>query len=285
MVNQTLTDFSIQKFKILLSINNKKAKGAYNQSLHDLFKNPSKHRININDIENIISAIEIKLRNIETIYYTYFDLEYDSSIIINNSMSSNKIIETEFTFNTNIIKNRIEINDARIYKELIDTNFQTFILDIAALYEVLVKLNETLLKKIVLYDGEKLPYQSIPFKLFLMNWDKLVELGYRKNDDFYLCFFNHKIFIDKYLPLISSLRNKFIHGYSVNLEHDTTHNEYVIKNRDTTIFPILSDSRINSDLILSNFTKAIMTNTRLISTDIINLFERKLSYGATKIPM
>jgi hypothetical protein len=149
----------------------------------------------------------------------------------------------------------------------------------------LVKLIETLLKKIVLYDGERSPYQSIPLKLFLMNWDNLVNLGYRKNDDIYTCFISHKIFLDKYLPQINSLRNKFIHGYSINLEKDTAHSEYVVTNLDTKNFPILPGGRIISELVVSNFTNTIITNTQLISTDIINLFERKLSHGATKLPM
>ena len=53
--------------------------------------------------------------------------------------TTNKIIETEFDFGTNILKNRISINTPVLYKEMINTEFQLFILSTASLYEVLVK--------------------------------------------------------------------------------------------------------------------------------------------------
>ena len=202
MVRESLSDFSVQKNAIVYAIGNKISNGLYEQTLHDSFK-PSK--FNITDIENIISSIESKLRKAEIIYFTYFSSEYERSIIVNDSMTSNKIIETEFFYSTNVLKNRIEINDSKLYKEYIDTNFQTFILTISSIYEVLVKLIETLLKKIVLYDGNRVPYQSITLKLFILNWDKLVDLRYRKNDDFYNWIITHRQFLDKYLETINRL--------------------------------------------------------------------------------
>src|SRR5690606_30631877 len=209
--------------------------------------------------------------------------EYDASIIVNDSMPlvsgtvTNKVIETEFDFGTNILKDRIDINTPFLYKELIDTKFQSLILVTASLYEVLVKLCETLLKKIVLYDGERSPYQSIPMKTFILNWDKLVDLGYRKNDDFYICFSGHRAFINKYLGQINSLRNRFIHGYSINLKIDTSHNEYVVNNLDQTNFPIVAGGGIITELILNNFANAILSNTHAMTIDMLNLFAKKLS--------
>lgn len=287
MVTRSLTDFGTQKSAIITAIGNKIARGNYDQNLHDTFK-PSK--FNIGDIESIISSIETKLRKIEIIYYTYFDSEYDSSIIVNGSMPvvgttmANKVIETEFDFGTNILKDRIDINTPFLYKEFIDINFQSLILVTASLYEVLVKLCETLLKKIVIYDGERSPYQSIPLKLFILNWDKLVDLGYRKNDDFYVCFSSHRAFIDKYLGEINSLRNRFAHGYSINLEIDTFHNEYLVINYDRTNFPLVAGGGIITELILNNFANSVLTNTRALTTGILDLFVTKLS-RATKLPM
>jgi len=190
MVVQSLTDLSPQKKAIVTAIGNKITNGLYSQDLHDSFK-PSK--FDLNDIESIINSIENRVRVIEVIAYTYFYSEYDSSIIVNGTMPggtlSPKIIETEFDYGTNVMQNRISINTPILYREIIDINFQFLIIKISSLYEVFVRLCETLLKKIVLYDGERVPYQSITLKTFILNWDKLVDLGYRKNDDFYLCLY------------------------------------------------------------------------------------------------
>ena len=288
MVNKSLTDFSRQRNTIVMAINNKIARGAYDQALHDCFK---KSDINIRNIENIISSIETKLRKIEIVHYTFFDSEYDSSIIVNNSMPviasslTNKMIETEFDFGTNVLKNRIDINDPFLYNELINLNFQIFILTTASLYEVLVKFCETLLKKIDLYDGEDSPYKSIPFKRFIMNWDKLVDLGYRRNDDFYICISNHRVFLDKYLNQINSLRNRFIHGYNINLEINRNQNEYMVNNYDPKNFPTVARGAIISELVLNNFVNTVLTNTRSMTTDILDLFAIKLTRSGTKLPM
>jgi len=282
MVRKSLTNFTTQKNVIVTAIGRKILRGAYDQTLHDSFK-PSK--IYIAHIEDIISSIESKLRKIEISYYTYFDSEYDASIIVNNTILNNKVIETEFDYATNVLKNRIDINDPSLYKELIDSNFQSFILTTASLLEVLVKLSETLLKKIVIYDGKRLPYQSIPLGVFILNWDKLVDLGYRKNDEFYGCFSGHRAFIDKYLEQINLLRNRFMHGYSINLEINAVHNEYMVINHNQANFPLIAGGGIIPELVLNNFANAVLINTKSLITDILDLFVKKLSRGGTKVPM
>ena len=147
---------------------------------------------NIEEIELIISSIENKLRKIEIIYYSYFDSEYDPSIIVNNSMPlvggliTNKVIETEFYYATNILKNRININTPELYKEFIDTNFRSMILMTASLYESIVKLTETLIKKIVLYDGKNLPSKSILLKVHFSRSPNRKSILFEKYD-FQLC--------------------------------------------------------------------------------------------------
>jgi hypothetical protein len=282
MVNKRLTDFTTQKNAIVTAIGHKISRGFYDQSLHNSFK-PSK--INIYDIETIFNSIESKLRKIEIIYYTYFDSEYDSNIIVNNTLIVNKIIETEFNYSTKVLKSRIDVNDPSLYKELIDSNFCTLILNVASLYEVLVKLSETLLKKIVLYDGERTPYKSITLKLFILNWDKLIELRYRKNDGFYNCFNSHRIYIDKYLDQINVIRNRIIHGYLNNLEINTTHSKYMVTNHDTSNFPLVAGGGIDSNLIVNNFVNDVLLNTTSLITDLLNLFVTKLTHHRSKLPM
>ena len=79
-------------------------------------------------------------------------------------------------------------------------------------------------------------------------------------------------------------RNGFHLGYSINLEVNTAHNEYVINNYDQTNFPNIGGGGIITELILNNFANAVLTNTRDLTTDILDLFVIKLS-RATKLPM
>ena len=161
--------------------------GMFDQNLHDIFNkgSQSKDKLRIDNIEQLIDMIELKLRNAEIIYHTYFDTEYDMNALINNSLYLPKIIKTEFDFGTNVLRNTIEINNSNMYKETIHFNFQTFILTIASLYENLVRLIETLIKKSVVF-GDRNPHLSIHLKVLISYWDNLVELNYRKNDDFYI---------------------------------------------------------------------------------------------------
>ncbi len=288
MVTKTLTEFSSQKNAIISSIALQISRGNYDKAMHDAFK-PSK--LNINEIESILSSIEQKIRKIEIIVFTYFETEYDPNIIVNRtmpasvSMTPSKVIETEFVYDTNLLKNRIEFNTPELYKEQIDNNFRTFILTIASLYEVLVKLFETLLKKIVLYDGERHPYQSIPFKTFLLNWDKLVDLGYRKNDEFYMLASSHRAYLDKYLNQINSLRNSFIHGYNDNIIIDTASSQYIVKVFDANNFPNSSGFGISTELILNTFVQNILSNSVSITSNFLNLFASKISHHMRKLPI
>lgn len=288
MVKKMLTEFSSQKNAIISNVAIQISRGNYDQAMHDAFK-PSK--LNINEIESILSSIEQKIRKIEIIVFTYFETEYDSNIIVNRTMPTSvsmvpsKVIETEFVYGTNVIKNRIEFNTPELYKDQIDNNFQTFILTVASLYEVLVKLFETLLKKIVLYDGERLPYQSIPLKTFLLNWDKLVDLGYRKNDEFYILVSGHRIYLDKYLNQINSLRNRYIHGYTDNTLIDISSNEYIVKNHDPVNFPNTPGTSISTDLILKTFVNTVLLNSTLITTEFLNLFASKIGHHNRKLPI
>ena len=285
MVSEKLVDFSRQKDAIVTGIKKiKNSKNLYKSELHDIFK-PSK--FNIDDLELIITSIENKLRKIEMIYFTYFNSEYDSSIIVDNvvpssveGMITNKIIETKFDFGVSILKNRVDIDTPILYKEIINTQFQSFILSVASLYEVLVKLCETLLKKIAIHIGNKAP--SVRLDNFVLYWDILVELDYRKDDEFYKWRLNHRNFIDKYLNQINTLRNRFIHGYSINLE--INHKKYIVSNYDTKNFRPVSGDKLITELILDNFTENILLNTRKLTTEILDLFVKKLS-RPRKIPM
>ncbi|MFG6686733.1 hypothetical protein ACGK9U_09145 [Mariniflexile sp. HNIBRBA6329] len=289
MVREVLTDYSIQKNSIISSLIIKQGNGLFDQNLHDIFNrgSQSKDKLRIQDVQIIIEAIELKLREAEIIYHTYFGTEYDKNIIIFNRLIGTKLIDTEFNYGTRVIKKTIEIIDSHMYKEVVDMKFQLFILRIATLYENLVKLIEILIKKRVVF-GNRNPHLSVHLKVLISYWDNLVELDYRKNDEFYLWLSSHRTYLEQYLSQINSLRNSYIHGYSLNLTVDSTFNEYVINNYDSSStggFPVPSGGGMVSELVLNNFVQDVLNNTKLLTESVLNLFQRKLAHHRTKVPM
>ncbi|WP_396637764.1 hypothetical protein [Maribacter sp. R77961] len=288
MVREKLTDFTIQKEAIISSLLIKRGNGLFNQGLHDIFNraSSSKNRLKIEDVQVIIEAIELKQREAEIIFYTYFGSEYDKNIIVNNTLIGSKFIEAEFYYDTRVLKKTIEIIDPNMYREVVNINFQLFILNIASLYENLVKLIELLIKKRVVF-GDRNPHLSVHLRVLIAYWDNLVELDYRKNDEFYIWLTSHRTYLDQYLSQINSLRNSFIHGYSLNLNIDSISNEYVVKNYDnsTTGFPQPAGGGVISDLVLNTFVDSVVNNTKNLTEDVLNLFQSKLSHHRTKVPM
>ena len=201
-------------------------------------------------------------------------------------MVGTKLIKTEFSFGTRVLRNTIEIMDPNMYKESIHMNFQMFILTIASLYENLVRLIETLIKKRVVF-GDKNPHLSIHLKMLISYWDNLIELNYRGSDEFYSWLTSHRTYMDKYLSQINSLRNSFIHGYASNLYFDSALNDYVIKNYDPQSSGGFTQAHGNAvpELILNNFVEHVLTNSRNLIGDVLNIFQRKLSHHRTKVPM
>lgn len=288
MVRETLTDYTTQKDTIVSALNIKQGNGLFDQNLHDIFNRgtQSKERLKVQDVRLIIETIELKLRNAEIIYYTYFSSEFERNILINNTLIGTKLIETEFSFGTRVLRKTIEIIDPNMYKESIHMNFQMFILTIASLYENLVRLIETLIKKRVVF-GDRNPHVSIHLKVLISYWDNLIELNYRGSDEFYSWLTSHRTYMDKYLPQINSLRNSFIHGYASNLYFDSALNEYVIKNYDSQSSGGFTHAHGNAvqELILNDFVEHVLTNSRNLIGDVLNIFQRKLSHHRTKVPM
>lgn len=288
MVRETLTDYTTQKDAIVSALVIKQGNGLFDQNLHDIFNNgtQSKDKLKIQDVQVIIETIELKLRNAEIIYHTYFASEFEKNILIYNTLVGTKLIETEFSFGTKVLRNSIEIIDPNMYKETIHMKFQLFILTIASLYENLVRLIETLIKKRVVF-GDRNPHLCIHLKVLISYWDNLIELNYRGNDEFYTWLTSHRMYLDQYLSQINSLRNSFIHGYSSNLYFDSVLNDYVIKNYDHKTsggFPEPHSSAV-PELILNDFVQHVLTNSQNLIGDVLNIFKRKLSHHRTKVPM
>ncbi|HPF10145.1 MAG TPA: hypothetical protein PLP62_01710 [Flavobacteriaceae bacterium] len=292
MVIEQLSDFTDQKDVIVSSLARKQANGLFDQGLHEIFNHRSngKDKLRIEDVQFIIESIELKLREAEIIYHTYFGTEYDNSIIVHNSLTGNKLIEAEFNYGTRVIKKRIEIIDPGMYKESINMNFQLFVLSIASLYENLVRLIETLIKKRVVF-GEKNPHLSVHLKILIPYWDNLVQLGYRTNDEFYVWLNNYRQYFNKYLGTINRLRNSFIHGYSINLKVE--HGTYVVSNFEeippgsTSIFgfQMPAGGGLIPELEVNNFVKDVLNESFQLTEELMNLLKRKISHHRTKVPI
>lgn len=289
MVTKSLIDFSAQKNKIVYHVQQKVINGNFSDDLHEIFNRGTNSKLKIDDVELIIESIELKLRKAEIITYTYFESEYDGNILTNNTLLGSKIIDTEFSFSTRVFKNRIEIIDAGMYSEVINQNFQSFILTISSLYENITRLIETLIKKRVVF-GDRDPHVSTHLKVLISYWDNLIELGYRSNEDFYNWLNSHRLYLNKYLETINRLRNSYIHGYSVNLK--TQQNAYRVinfqqhdSNTGLGLMMNQTNGSPNPELEVNNFVNAILNNSILLVEDLLRLFERKLSHHMTKIPL
>lgn len=288
MVRETLTDYTTQKAAIVSALVIKQANGLFDQNLHDIFNRgtQSKDKLKIQDVQIIIETIELKLRNAEILNHTYFTSEFEKNILIHNTLIGTKLIETEFSFGTRVLRNSIEIIDPNMYKEMIHMNFQLFILTIASLYENFARLIEILIKKKVVF-GDRNPHLSIHLKVLISYWDNLSELNYRGNDEYYTWLNSHRTYVDQYLSQINSLRNSFIHGYSINLHFDSVLNEYVIKNYDHKASGGFPEPHGNAvpELILNDFVQHVLANSQNLIGDVLNIFQRKLSHHRTKVPM
>lgn len=301
VIKKQLSDFSSQKNHIISCLQKKQDKGLFKQNLHDIFNTGrNKEKLRIKDVKGIIEAVENKLRKAEIIYYSFFGSDYDKSIIVNDTLLGSKIIETEFFHSTKTVKNRIEIVDPKMYKEIIDTNFQVFILTIASLQENIVRLIEILTKKKVVF-GDSNPHLSTHLKILISYWDRLVDLGYRNEDDFFEWLNSHRDYINKYLGTINMLRNSFIHGYNLNLIK--LDNRYVISKSDKkhdglnsdfySSTEIIKDDKLSeldvnnllSELEVNNFVNNILTGTKLLTESLISLLVQKLSHHWTKVPI
>jgi len=177
---------------------------------------------------------------------------------------------------TAILKEDIEINDKSFYKEIIDLNFQHFILMLASLYENIVRLAEILIKKIIVHLPENKPISS-PLHSYIDFLNILLDLGYRKKDHISSCLSTHTSFLTKYLSTINMLRNRFIHGYSINLGNDGY-------NYKITTFDPLNFTKNSADLNIDEFSKNIIAGTKSFMLDLLTSLYKAIKPSHKNIP-
>lgn len=266
---RTLSDFARQKNNLISLLAAKTAAAkvtAINKNIDNKF---SPDAANVNAVLN---GIEAKFKKCEAIYYNYFE-DADHGVLSGNIATLPVGVDSTLIDGTAIMKYYFSVNDRYAYKDMVDGNFQTFILTIASMYENLVTLAEIFLRKVMVYIKKPL---SSPLRDYLDYLKLMISLGYRDNDRLNICMTAADPFFDKYLEQINMLRNKFIHGSSLNLESDSF-NYYVaaMVNKFTPK---------TADLLLHLFTKAILDNTKVFIIDLMSALEKSGKHHLKFIP-
>jgi hypothetical protein len=232
--------------------------------------------VELQTVDHILEAVEAKIRSCEIIFYTYF--EGINHGILNGSYNPRDlpfVCDVEFNEGPSIMNHNLTFQDAFLYREAVNINFQQYILLMSSLYENLVRLSEVLLKKVVLH-GKKNKPQSIPLPEYYYHLRTLIDFGYRVPDNLFNCFDRHAPFLDKYLPTMVALRNSFIHGYSINLA--TERSKYSITTFDR---PLLRGA---PELVIEAFTDEMLTHTRVFAVDLLEALKAAISIPAQTIP-
>lgn len=209
----TLTDFSKSKNRLLGELG-KKIDKTQVTALNEVFD--KKFKIQYHRVNDLLQIVEVKFKRCEMVYFSYLrDVDYDILKGILNKLP----FEMRLTHldGTSVLEYSYQVNEPGLYRDLVYQNFQTFILTLASLYENLVILMETILKKVIVFVQ---PPRSSPLHDYVEFLDRLLSLGYRKEDKLSICIKNYHSFFSKYLVQINGLRNYFIHGYKLCIDTD-----------------------------------------------------------------
>jgi len=266
----TLSNFTTER-NILLTILTRKIATSKTNTLNAAFDN--KYQVQHNSITDLLQAIEAKFKKCEMLFFTYFE-DMDHGILAGNITALPFEMDCSLIDGTATVKYYFKVDDKNMYKEIVDMNFQTFILTLASLYENLVLLAEIFIKKVMVYVK---PLISSPLHDYLKYLKHLIDLGYRQNDKLNTCMVTFDPFFSKYLIQINSLRNRYIHGYSINLQTDGYY--YSVEKMNGTSFTPASP-----DLILDRFTFEVLDNTRNFIRELFTALKESTKHHRKSIP-
>lgn len=264
-----LPDLSIEKNNLIALVTRKIAELKVTDTNERFDK---KLKIEIASVTDILDAIESKIKRAEIIYHTYF-ASLDHGILSGNSATLPLQVNNVFMDGTAQLEYSFKVDDKGAYKELIDLNFQNFILLMASIYENLVILSEMLIKKVVV--GMPQPI-SIPLHNYTMHLKNLITLGYRKNDKLNTCILSSAAFFDKYLSHMNSLRNRFIHGYSINLASDGAY--YFVGKLTFTHFTT------PGDLIVNAYVFTVLEDSKTFISALLIALKESIKHHSKTVP-
>ena len=274
VITVNLTDLAAERNQ-LLAIVTRKIAASKSTTLNEEFD--SNLKITLPAITGLLNAIESKIHHAEILYYSYFE-NVDHAVLCGSSATLPISMQATFLYGTALIKNEISIDDKAIYKEIIDMEFQNFILTTASLFENIVRLAEILVKKVIVHQlGDR--FRPISSTLFHYKniFDSLLKLGYRRTDIISRCLLTHTPFMTKYLVTINNLRNSFIHGFANNLADDGYN--YKVARYETTAF-----SATTPELNIDEFTKNIITESRQFYKDMLVAISAHIKPSGKSIP-
>lgn len=267
---KTLSNFTAER-NALLNILTRKIASSKITNLNAAFDN--KYTVQHSSITDLITAIESKFKKCEMLFFTYFQ-DMDHSILSGNITTLPFEMDCTLMDGTATLKYYFKVDDKIMYKEIVDLNFQSFILMLASLYENLVLLTEIFIKKVIIYVKQPL---SSPLHDYLKYLKHLINLGYRQNDKLNTCMVMFDPFFSKYLIQINNLRNRYIHGYSINLQTDGYY--YSVKNMEGTPF-----SPTSPELIVDRFTNDVLDNTRDLIRELFAALKGSTNHHRKSIP-
>jgi hypothetical protein len=217
LVNENIVDISTHTNALVVEID-KKINGSLLSLLNDDFHH--KHypvSINRAEIGYILDGIDARLRHSHELKLQFFDT-LDHDLISGIAPITRFSTHCTFTFPGTVINREFSVTDRIGYLSVVHTAFQDFILTTSSLLENLVRLSETLVRKVIVNSPKrKAQACTETLQLYLEILQVLVKLEYRPKDDLHACLFNFSIFFEKYLIPLYKLRGSFIHGYRQNL--------------------------------------------------------------------
>jgi hypothetical protein len=271
MVKNTVicSNFSAGRNK-LLSILVKKTASSKVTGLNVAIDN--RYRPDVSYVKELLDVIEIKYKRCEQLYYIYFE-QINHDAVVGNSTNFPFASDLTFIDGISTIEFSFSVDSQAAYKEMIDVNFQTFILTLASLYENLVMLAEIYLRKVVIYVRRP---PSTPLHEYVNYFNMLSDLGYKNSEKLAACILGSKVYFDSYLEQINELRNRFIHGFSVNLETD---GYYYYVSKHSTSF-----TQKSIDLQLDIFTKSIIEKTHIFIANLMDALGETVKHHRKSIP-
>ncbi len=234
-------------------------------------------KIDLATLKSLLRAIDCKIRKCEMIYYSYL-YKVDHGALCGSPFSEDHAVSIELIYNTSVIKSTIILSDRDVYTELIDMNFQTFILTLASLFENLVRLKEILVKRVIIrrLQGK---HEPTPLDIYFEYLKNLVKLGYRQEDSYFLCIQPHLPFFDKYLKTILVLRNRYIHGFQ-SLLGPNSENYVIIETYKESPF-----NPNSPELAVDAFSEmALVKSTRFIK-DLLGFLKKAIGEDGVALPL
>lgn len=267
---RTLANFSVEKNQLITHLTAKIA-SAQTTTLNKDYDN--RHAAELTNVQPLLDAIEAKFKRCQTMYWVYFaDLDY--SILAGSGSALPFQMDCTIDDATLLTKHTFMVNDPVSYKELIDYQFQSFVLMVASLYENLVCLAEVFAKKVIVFINKPL---STPMRDYLDFHQRLLDLDYRTRDELSICLDNSRLFLTTYVALNTQLRNRFNHGFLIHLETDGT--EYFVSNLGTNLFRPRS-----TELLLNEYAKTIVDGTDFFIRNLMTALYQMGNHTTKLIP-